>query len=104
MAGRPKSVRPTHLLVSPSNCRTERLGELDMAEVARRVRESFAQQQFMTTLGASLILVREGEVEIEIPFRTELAQQNGFLHAGAITSILDSACGYAAMTMAPEGR
>lgn len=57
----------------------------------------------MTMLGAALRSVTAGAVEIEIPFRSELTQQNGFLHAGAITSVLDSACGYAAMSVAPEG-
>ena len=56
----------------------------------------------MTTLGAILRAVKPGAVEIEIPFRADLTQQNGFLHAGAITSVLDSACGYAAMSVAPE--
>ena len=74
-----------------------------MPDSSQRVRASFEQQQFMTTLGASLRSVKSGAVEIEIPFRADLTQQNNFLHAGAITSILDSACGYAAMTMAPEG-
>src|SRR4051794_20898977 len=70
--------------------------------VFERVQASFLQQQFMTTLGATLISVNPGAVEIEVPFRAELTQQNGFLHAGVITSILDSACGYAAMSVAPE--
>ena len=74
-----------------------------MSDLSHRVVASFAQQQFMTTLGASLRSVNPGVVEIEIPFRADLTQQNKFLHAGAITSVLDSACGYAAMTMAPEG-
>ena len=74
-----------------------------MPDSSQRVRASFEQQQFMTTLGASLRSVKSGAVEIEIPFRADLTQQNNFLHAGAITSILDSACGYAAMTMTPEG-
>lgn len=56
----------------------------------------------MGTLGASLLAVKAGAVEIEIPFRADLTQQNGFLHAGAITSVLDSACGYAALSVAPE--
>ncbi|HWZ83661.1 MAG TPA: PaaI family thioesterase [Terriglobales bacterium] len=73
-----------------------------MSDPSQRVQASFAQQQFMTTLGAILRAVKPGAVEIEIPFRADLTQQNGFLHAGAITSVLDSACGYAAMTLAPE--
>ena len=67
-----------------------------------RVRASFAQQQFMTTLGATLLSVNPGAIEIAVPFRADLTQQNGFLHAGVITSILDSACGYAALSVAPE--
>lgn len=71
--------------------------------VFERVRASFAQQQFMDTLGAALLSVTPGAVEIAVPFRANLTQQNGFLHAGAITSVLDSACGYAALSVAPEG-
>jgi uncharacterized protein (TIGR00369 family) len=56
----------------------------------------------MKTLGATLLSVKPGTAEIAVPFRADLTQQNGFLHAGAITSILDSACGYAALTVAPE--
>jgi uncharacterized protein (TIGR00369 family) len=70
--------------------------------VFERVNNSFTKQQFMATLGASLLTAETGAVEIAIPFRVDLTQQNEFLHAGAITSILDSACGYAALTVAPE--
>lgn len=68
-------------------------------EVEERVRSSFARQRLMHTLGAELVAVRQGEVEIELPFRDELTQQHGFLHAAAITAIVDSACGYAALTL-----
>lgn len=71
-------------------------------DASNRVRVSFAQQQFMETLGATLVSVESGAVEITIPFRADLTQQNGFLHAGVITSVLDSACGYAALSVAPE--
>lgn len=47
--------------------------------------------------------VAPGEVEIRLPFRDELSQQHGFAHAGAVASIVDSACGYAALTRMPEG-
>ena len=67
-----------------------------------RCRASFDKQQFMGVLGARLIEVRSGEVTIELPFRGDLTQQHGFLHAGAIASIADSACGYAALTRMPE--
>ncbi len=64
-----------------------------------RVRLSFAAQKLMRTLRAGLTKVAPGEIDIEIPFSEELTQQNGFIHAGVITSIADSACGYAAHTL-----
>jgi uncharacterized protein (TIGR00369 family) len=57
----------------------------------------------MATLGAQIVSVAEGEVQIALPFSAKLSQQHGYLHAGAITSIVDSACGYAALTKAPVG-
>jgi uncharacterized protein (TIGR00369 family) len=67
------------------------------------VRESFARQTFMAALGAQLDEVGPGRIAVSVPFRAEHAQQNGFLHAGVLTSVADSACGYAALTMAPAG-
>lgn len=67
------------------------------------VRDSFAAQQLMATIGARLARVVAGEIEIRAPFRPDLTQQHGFLHAGVVTSALDSACGYAALSLAPEG-
>ena len=72
-------------------------------EFGARVRTSFAQQAMMTTLGATLERVAPGEVDIRLPFRADLTQQHGFLHAGAMTTIVDSACGYAALTLMPVG-
>lgn len=66
-----------------------------------RVRESFRRQRVMETLGARLVRVAAGEVEVEMPFREELTQQHGFLHAGVVTTVLDSACGYAAFSLMP---
>lgn len=66
-----------------------------------RVRVSFARHKVMETIGASLTRVSPGEVEIELPFRDDLTQQHGFQHAGVVTAIVDSACGYAAMTLMP---
>jgi uncharacterized protein (TIGR00369 family) len=68
-------------------------------DVDARVRASFARQAFMATLGARLATVSAGEVSIDLPFQDGLTQQHGFLHAGAVTSVMDSACGYAALTM-----
>jgi uncharacterized protein (TIGR00369 family) len=69
----------------------------------KKVRDSFGQQLFMSTIGAKMISVSRSGVEIAFPFSSKLTQQNGFVHAGAVTSILDSACGYAALSVAPEG-
>jgi uncharacterized protein (TIGR00369 family) len=71
------------------------------ADYERRIRENFARQAFMATLGARLASVAPGEVAIELAPRPELGQQNGYVHAGAVTSIVDSACGYAAYTLMP---
>ena len=72
-----------------------------MSDPERRVRDSFAKQAFMTLLGANLLRVSPGEVDIELPFREDLAQQHGYLHAGVTTAIADSACGYAALSLMP---
>ena len=65
----------------------------------RRVRESFVRQRFMATLGATLDVVRAGEVHIGFTHREELTQQHGYLHAGVLASVADSACGYAALSL-----
>lgn len=67
----------------------------------RRIAASFGAQGLMTTLGARLASVADGEVHIVLPYSAALTQQQGFLHAGVVTSIADSACGYAALTKAP---
>ena len=72
-----------------------------MSSIEQRIAASFGAQRLMGTLGARLALVADGEVHIALPFSEHLAQQHGFLHAGAITSVVDSACGYAALTKAP---
>lgn len=66
-----------------------------------RVLASFARQTFMTTLGATLFAVEPGAVTIDLPFRPDLLQQHGFLHAAALTAVVDSACGFAALTLMP---
>ena len=67
-----------------------------------RVRSSFARQNIMRTIGAVLTHVRPGTIEIEMPHSSALTQQHGFLHAGVISTVLDSACGYAAYSLMPE--
>ena len=68
-----------------------------------RVRASFALQSLMTTIGARMTKVLPGEIEIELPFRSDLCQQNGYLHAGIATAIVDTACGYAALSLTASG-
>jgi uncharacterized protein (TIGR00369 family) len=70
-------------------------------EFEQRVRESFAKQGLMTTLGAELLRVAPGEVDIRMPVRPSVSQQHGFAHAGAVAAIADSACGYAAFSLMP---
>jgi uncharacterized protein (TIGR00369 family) len=65
------------------------------------VRESFSRQTMMVTLGARIERVVPGEVHLGLPFAAGLCQQNGYLHAGAVASVADSANGYAALSLAP---
>ena len=67
----------------------------------RRTRESFSKQGAMAYLGATLERVEPGRVEIRMPFRPQLSQQHGFFHAGMISTIADSAGGYAGFTLFP---
>ncbi len=67
------------------------------------MRESFARQNIMALLQATIARVAPGEVDIALPVRAELSQQHGFVHAGVVTTIVDSACGYAALTLMPPG-
>jgi uncharacterized protein (TIGR00369 family) len=69
-------------------------------ELVERVRAAVAQQPFMTTLGVTVAHAAAGEVDLELPFDAGLTQQHGFLHAGAVAAVLDSACGYAAWAAA----
>ena len=64
---------------------------------------TFARQQAMRTLGVSIARLDPGEVDLSMPYASELTQQNGFVHAGIITAALDTACGIAAFTLMPEG-
>src|SRR6266404_7074582 len=70
---------------------------------AEDVAVSFAQQPIMNLIGARLSLVAPGVVEITLPYRSDLTQQHGYLHAGMVTTIADSACGYAAYSLMPSG-
>jgi uncharacterized protein (TIGR00369 family) len=66
-----------------------------------RVRESFALQQVMATLGIEISQLSPGAIELTMPFSSAYTQQHGFVHAGIIATALDSACGYAAFSLMP---
>ena len=74
-----------------------------MDDQGQRISANFRDQGLMTVLGAELVHVADGEVHIALSPRPELCQQNGHIHAGALAGVLDSACAYAAMTVAPLG-
>jgi uncharacterized protein (TIGR00369 family) len=69
---------------------------------AERVCASFGRQGAMATLGAEVAEVSQGRVTITLPIEAHLSQQDGFLHAGVVVAALDSACGYAALTLMPN--
>lgn len=67
----------------------------------QRVRDSFALQGAMTTLGARLTHLAHGTVDICFDWAPGLTQQHGFIHAGMLCTAVDSACGYAALSVMP---
>ncbi len=71
-------------------------------DFAARVRQSFSEQAIMQTIGAVLVGVEPGRVQIELPYQPGLTQQDGFIHAGVSATIMDSACGYAAFSLMPR--
>jgi uncharacterized protein (TIGR00369 family) len=72
-------------------------------DAAERIRQSFAKQGLMTTLGAALGDISPGSVEISLIPNPAITQQHGFVHAGAVSAIADTAAGYAALTLMKEG-
>jgi uncharacterized protein (TIGR00369 family) len=68
---------------------------------AEEIRQSFVKQTIMKLIGAELTRVEPGIIEITLPYRADLAQQHGYVHAGIVTTIADSACGYAAYSLMP---
>jgi uncharacterized protein (TIGR00369 family) len=81
--------RPEHSSLNPS--------------FIEEIKRSFAKQSAMQLIGAELGRIEAGIVEINLPYRSDLGQQHGFLHAGIVTTIVDSACGYAAFSLMPDG-
>jgi uncharacterized protein (TIGR00369 family) len=76
----------------------------DDVSADQRIRTSFAKQGFMRTLGATLGKVTAGQVEIVLVPKPEVSQQHGFVHAGAVSALADSAAGYAALSLMPMDR
>jgi len=69
-----------------------------------RIRSSFAKQGLMSTLGATLVTVAPGRVEVALRPHPGISQQHGFVHAGAVSAIADTAAGYAALSLMPPNR
>jgi uncharacterized protein (TIGR00369 family) len=67
-----------------------------------RVRDSFGRQAIMKNLRAEIVELAAGRVVLQMPFQANFTQQHGFMHAGAITTLLDSACGYSAFSLMDE--
>ena len=74
-----------------------------MDKMMRRISESFNQQSAMATLGVVLEQVETGQVTLGLSYAPHILQQQGFNHGGVICSVLDSACGYSALSVAPDG-
>lgn len=70
-------------------------------DYAQRVRDSFAGQAALATMGVRLLSVKPGRVTMEMAHDDRFTQQHGFIHAGVTTTALDTACGYAAFSLMP---
>jgi uncharacterized protein (TIGR00369 family) len=79
---------------------TESAAESD-EDMLARVRTSFDRQAMMSTLGVEVTAVERGRVRMSLGHDARFTQQHGFMHAGAVTSVLDTACGYAAFSVMP---
>ena len=83
-----------------ARCHNQRVTE-STDEMLARVRASFDRQGMMATLGVQVTAVEPGRVEMSLRHDDRFTQQHGFLHAGAVASVLDTACGYAAFSVMP---
>lgn len=75
-----------------------------MSTAVDRLRANLEDQRLLTTLGIEIVELARGRVVLDLPVRPEVTQQNGFVHAGAITSLADAAAGAAALSLMPEGK
>ncbi len=71
-------------------------------DIKQKVVKSFDQQNVMQAINATIENINPGEVILNLPYQRKLTQQHGFLHAGIVSTILDSACGYGALTLMPK--
>ena len=95
---------PSPIADAGTRCQSSKMRSDDEgAESVERVRSSFAKQGLMSTLGASLGDISPGAVEIALHPHPGISQQHGFVHAGAVSAIADTAAGYAALTLMPRG-
>ncbi len=69
----------------------------------RRIEESFKRQGMMQAIGCEMVSVDKGRVEFALPISEKVTQQQGAFHGGALGALADISCGYAALTVAPEG-
>ena len=67
-----------------------------------KVEESFNRQEVMKTINAFLSKIEPGKVSIKLKYSSKITQQHGFVHAGIVSTVIDSACGYAALSLMPE--
>ncbi len=74
-----------------------------MNAMHKRIESSFQRQGMMQALGCSLVSVEQGKVEFALPMSEKVTQQQGAFHGGALGALADISCGYAALTVAPEG-
>jgi uncharacterized protein (TIGR00369 family) len=76
---------------------------MDSGAALSRVQASFDKQGLMSTLGASILRIAPGAVDVALLASPSVSQHHGFVHAGAVAAIADTAAGYAALTLMPPG-
>ena len=77
--------------------------DLRNPDAIARMHADFARQGAMSTLGVTVTAVAPGRVTLHLPFRPDMTQHHGFVHAGIITTVMDSAAGFAAFTLMEAG-
>ncbi len=70
---------------------------------ATTIRESFASQSLMTSFSAEMTALGPGQCEVSAPIPATARQQHGAGHAGLTFALGDTAAGYAALSLMPDG-